>query len=466
MCEGIAEELRGIDLGDKRLNKRSVRVIEALAANPEASINGACDGWGDTLGAYRLLDHVAVSPERILEPHRQATVRRMREHPVVLIPQDTTELDYTDHPPKDARCLNRETRFGLYQHVHLAVTPDKLPLGVVGTECFDRAPESLGKSDERVTLPIEEKESFRWLQGYRLACTLALACPNTRVVSLADREADIYDIFVEAQQQTGRRADYVIRAKEDRSTLERNPEAGPSAYHKVRAEVGRSTLLATRTVELPATPKRKARAATLEVRAMTVQVKPPHARSRLPSVTVNVVLVEEIGGPGDGTDVSWLLITTLPIATIDEVLRVVDYYVARWSVEIYFRVLKTGCRVEEIRLETNQRLKNCLAFYNIIAWRVLYLTYMNRTSPTLPCTAMFDDAEWKSVWRVVKKQPLPQSPPTLSEFMKLLTRLGGYNNRATERAAGPQPIWIGLRRMLDFATAWLVFGPERNQSCV
>ena len=273
-------------------------------------------------------------------------------------------------------------------------------------------------------------------------------------------------IFVEAQQQTGRRADYVIRAKEDRSTLERNPAAGPAAYHKVREEASRSTLLATRTVELPATPKRKARAATLEVRAMTVQVKPPHARSRLPSVTVNVVLVEEIGGPGDGTDVSWLLMTTLPISTIDEVLRVVDYYVARWSVEIYFRVLKTGCRVEEIRLETNQRLKNCLAFYNIIAWRVLYLTTMNRTSPTLPCTAMFDDAEWKSVWRVVKKQPLPQSPPTLSEFMKLLTRLGGYNNRATERAAGPLPIWIGLRRMLDFATAWLVFGPERNQSCV
>ena len=464
MCEGIADELQGIDLGDKRLNRRSVKVIEALAANPEASINGACEGWGDTLAAYRFFDNESVTPEEILEPHRQATLRRIGVLPVVLIVQDTTELDFTDHPPKDARCLNRETRFGLYHHAHLAVTPDKLLLGVVGTECFDRAPESLGKTDERTTLPIEEKESFRWLKGYRLACELAAQCPTTQIVSVADREADIYDIFVEAQEQTGLRADYIIRGKEDRSTLERNPVAGGAAYHKVRDEVRRSKLLTTRVVELSTTPNRKARKAVLEVRAMTVRVKPPHARSHIPSVTVNIVMVEEVGGPGDGTDVSWLLITTLPIGTVDEVLLIVDYYVARWIVEIYFRTLKTGCCVEEIQLETNRRLQNCLAFYNIIAWRVLYLTYMNRTSPTLPCTAVFDDAEWKSVWRVVKKQSLPSTPPTLSEFMKLLTQLGGYNNRAQEPAPGPQTIWIGMRRMLDFATAWLSFGPERQQS--
>ena len=141
----------------------------------------------------------------------------------------------------------------------------------------------------------------------------------------------------------------------------------------------------------------------------------------------------------------------------------IDYYVARWTVEIYFRTLKTGCRVEDIQLETNHRLKNCLAFYKIIAWRVLYLTYLNRTCPTLPCTAVFDESEWKSVWRVVTKKPLPQTPPTLSAFLKLLTQLGGYNNRATEAPAGPQPIWVGLRRMTDFATAWLAFGPQTGK---
>lgn len=460
MCEGIAEELQGIELGDVRLNRRSDVIIKALAANPEASVNAACDGWSDTLAAYRFFNNEAVSPEQILQPHREATQRRMRELPVVLIVQDTTELDYTKHPPDDARCLNFENRLGLFLHAHLAVTPDKLCLGVVGAEYFDRAAETLGQTSERRMLPIEEKESFRWLKGYRLACQFAADCPETRIVSISDREADIYDIFVEARQQEGPRADYIIRAQEDRSTLEPDPETGPKAYCKVRNEVRNSKLLATRVIELSETPQRAARQATLEIRAITVEVKPPHARAYLPPITHNVVLVEEVNGPGDGTDVTWLLLTTLPIETLDDILRIIDYYVARWAVEIYFRTLKKGCRVEEIQLETLHRLKNCLAFYQIIAWRVLYLTYLNRITPTLPCTAVFAESEWKSVWRVVAKRPLPKQPPALSEMMKLLSQLGGYNNRATELPVGPQPIWVGLRRMTDFAIAWIAFGPE------
>ena len=292
----------------------------------------------------------------------------MREQPVVLIVQDTTELDDTKPPTDDARCLNTDQRFGLSEQVHLAVTPDKLCQGVVGSEFFDRAPESLGQADEHRTLPIEEKEEriFRWFQGDRLACELAAECPQTQIVSIADREADIDDIFVEAQQQAGPRADDMIRAQEGRCTLERDPDAGRTAYVKVRDEVSESKLLGTRTIELSATPKRAARQAHWEIRAITVEVQPPHARSPLPPVTHNVVLVAEVGGPGDETDVSWLLLTTLPIETLDDVLCVIDDYVARWVVEIDFRTLKTGCRVEEIPLETNHRLKNCLAFYKII----------------------------------------------------------------------------------------------------
>lgn len=458
MCEGIAEELCGINLGDKRLNDRSVRVIEALAANPESSVNGACDAWGDTLGAYRFFKNSAVTPEKILKPHVDATRRRIQEHPVVLVLQDTTELDLTKHPPEDAECLNKVSRFGFYDHTHLAVTPDGLCLGVVGAESFARTPESLGKTDERASLPIEEKESFRWLEGYRLASQLTSECPETQIVSVADCEADIYDIFLEAESHSTP-ADFVIRAKENRSTPERDPDSGPAVYHKVRDQVAASEVRIRKTINLPRTPKREARNAEVEIRAKTVVVKPPHARSSLPQVTYNVVLVEEVGGPGDGTDVCWVLLTTLPIDSVEDVLRVIEYYVARWTIEVYFRVLKTGCRVEEMQLEATERIQNCLAFYRIIAWRVMYLTHLNRTCPSLPCTAVFDACEWKSVWRVATKEDLPEAPPPLGEFMRLLTRLGGYNNRRTEAPPGPQPVWIGLRRMTDFATAWLAFGP-------
>jgi len=461
MCEGIAAELEGIDLGDKRLNKRSERIVEAMAADPQASVNAACDGWSDTMAAYRFFDNKTFGPNQILQPHINATKRRMSEHPVVLILQDTTELDFSAHPPDDAGCLNKENRFGIYDHTHLAVTPERLCLGVVGVEQFDRTAESLGKTAQRTTLPIEQKESFRWLTGYRLASKLAGEFPEIQVVNVADREADIYDIFLEAEQHATP-ADFVIRAKEDRCTPLRDSDSGPAVYRKVRAEVRASEIRTIRTINLPQTPKREARKADLEVRAIRVVVKPPHARSHLPSVTYNVVLVEEINGPGDGTDVSWLLITTLPIDSIEEILRVIDYYAARWSIEVFFRTLKTGCRVEDIRLETIHRVKKCLAFYKIIAWRVMYLTYLNRECPSLPCTAVFDESEWKSVWCVTTKQELPKIPPTLSEFLSLLARLGGYNNRRTESPPGPQVIWVGIRRMTDFAVAWLAFGENQR----
>jgi hypothetical protein len=456
MCVGIGAELAAIDLGHKKLNKRSVKVLETLAAQPQASINAACQGWNETIGAYRLFDHAKVSPDKILAPHYDATRARIREQPVVLIVQDTTELDFTAHPPRDARCLNRAERFGCYDHTLLAVTPEQIALGVVGQELFDRSPESLGKTAERASLPIEEKESYRWLQGYRLACDIARDCPGTRIVSVADREADIYDIFVEGQQQD-HAADFLIRAKEDRATPERDAAAGPAVYRKVRDEVQASPVRLRKTIELSQTPQRAARQAHLEIRALRVTVKPPHARSHLPQVTYNVVLVQEVNGPGDGTDVSWLLITTLPIETDEQILTVLQYYLARWTIEIYFRVLKTGCTVEKMQLETMHRVRNCLAFYKIIAWRVLYLTYMNRACPDLPCDVVFTEGEWQPVWQIVKKEPPPQTPPRLGEFIKLVAQLGGYNNRSTDPPPGPQVLWTGLRRMIDFAIAWAAF---------
>ncbi|MFV1968756.1 MAG: IS4 family transposase [Pirellulaceae bacterium] len=235
----------------------------------------------------------------------------------------------------------------------MAFTPERLCLGVVGVEFFSRTPESLGKARERRNDPIESKESFRWLKGYRLACELAAAYPTTQIVSVADCECDIYDIFLESQEHDTP-ADFVIRANQDRRIPEPDSEAGTNAYRRVVDEVATSPLMATRQIDLPRTPKRQPRQATLEIRAMQVQVqvKPPAHRRDLNEVTYNVVLVEEVGGPGDGTDVCWLLITSLPIDSVKSVLLVLDYYVARWPIEVFFRVFKTGCRVEDIQLET------------------------------------------------------------------------------------------------------------------
>ena len=359
--------------------------MEKLSINPAASApltvrtRGSFDKWSDTLAAYRLFDNPAVTPEAILQSHGQATLARIVEHPVVLILQDTTELDFTKHPPKDARCLNKADRFGFYDHTHLAVTPGGMPLGVVGTELFDRSPESLGKTLQRRDLPIEEKESFRWLSGYRLAQTVSQQCPQTQIVNVADREADMYDIFLEAQSESG--SDFVIRSKafplkfqrpaggppgwrspcgaqapaqnhehgskEDRCTNERVPpsEHGTryAVYRKARDEVRDSPMRVRQMVSLPQTPKRCARQAELEVRACTVTLRHPKHRSDLVDVDCSMVYVQEINGPNDGTDVEWWLITSLPVDSVEDIERVINYYKTRWTIEVYFRVLKTGC---------------------------------------------------------------------------------------------------------------------------
>lgn len=328
MCDGIAAELEGIDLGDRRLNKRSVRIVEVLAAAPSESINAATEGWTDTFAAYRFFSNPNVHADEILRPHRAATERRIREHAVVLLVQDTTEYDFSAHPPSDVQCLETPERFGFYDHTHLAATPDQLCLGVVGTEQFDRTPETLGKTRERRSLPIEEQESFRWLTGYRLASELRQSCPTTQIISVADCEADIYELFVEGQRHPTP-ADFIIRAKENRCTPQRDPERGTHTYQKVHDQLAQAEVRVRRTVDLPQTPKPRARKAELEIRALTIELKPPAARSSLPRVSLQFVLVSEVNGPGDGTDVSWLLRTNLPIDTDEAILQIIDYYIAR-----------------------------------------------------------------------------------------------------------------------------------------
>lgn len=457
MCQGIVEEFAGIDLGDKRLNDRSRTILSALSASPQASINAACGEWKDTMGCYRFMENDNVPPEALLAPHRDCTLRRIDQEATVLILQDTTELDFSDHPAEDSGVLDREYRKGWYDHTHLACTPDGKCLGVVKVDLFDRTAESLGRTTERRNLPLEEKESYRWLEGYDTANEIQQQVPNTKIISVGDSESDIYDIYLRAASEESN-VDFIVRAKLARNTLERAPEQGKNAYVSVRDKVENSKLIATQCIELSRTPKRAARTAALEIRAKTVEVRPPHKRRQLAPVMLNVVSVIEVGRPADDpTAINWLLITSLPIDSLLEIQRVIDYYKARWHIEVYFRVLKSGCRVEDMQLKANIRRHRCLMFYKIIAWRILYLTYLGKKCPDLPCTAAFAEEEWKAAWTIVEDDPLPDNPPSINEFIPILAALGGFNRRTGDGDPGPQVIWMGLRRLADFALAWEKF---------
>lgn len=463
MVVGIGAEFDSIDLGDRRLNKRGKRLLETIFADPAASINSACHGWAETQAAYRFLDNENLTPEKLLEPHQEATRKRIGRHPVALIAQDTTELDYGHHPPEGAGPLNSPTQRGFLDHSHIAFTPDGLCLGVVDVKIWARSDEGFGQSKKRQYDPLETKEKFRWLEGYRLACDLQEKVPGTKIVSLSDREGDIYELFVEAEKQGERACDYVIRAGKTRCLPELDRQAAGLTYRKLQEEMDDSPLIATRRVTLPRTSKRKPREAALEVRARRVRLKAPYRKhTTLPEVEVKVVLVREVNPPSEGDAVEWLLITSLPIDTTAEVLLVVDYYAGRWPIEVFFRVYKTGCRVERIQLETSDRLLRALMLYKIVAWRVMYLTMLGRRCPELACDVLFTADEWKPVWRITREEPIPSTAPKLSLFLGLLGQLGGHNGRADDGPPGPQSLWVGIRRMTDFAVAWRAFGPNEH----
>ncbi|HMB03123.1 MAG TPA: IS4 family transposase, partial [Isosphaeraceae bacterium] len=461
MTTWIDEELATLDLGDDLLNRRQKKVLQRFADRPHASIPGACQGWAETQGAYRFFSHPRVTTEAVLRPHHDATIRRIAEHPFVLLPQDTTELDFTrpQERVRGAGPLNWEQRLGFFQHVQLAVTPERLPLGVVAVTTWGRDPEDPHKNDRRKQMPIEQKESYRWLQGYRQACAVAAQVPSTQIISISDREGDIYECFVEAAEVSGPRADWIIRACQDRSLPERSE--GTQAFDTLWETVAATTALGRLRVRLPRSGRGPAREATLTIRGARVDLRPPQRVGRkLPVVSVNAVLVRE-ESPAPGVEpIEWLLLTNLPVETFEDACRVVSYYTCRWQMEVFFRVYKSGCRVEQIQLETEARLKPCLSLYLIVAWRVLYLTMLGRTCPDWPCDLVFAEEEWKSVWTIVRQEPAPAAPPSLNEMIGLVASLGGHLGRTKDGPPGPQVLWIGIQRMRDFAAAWQAFGPR------
>ncbi len=455
----------------KCLGKQHLTTARGSFHNPRcairASLPQACKGRAELEAAYRFFDNPRTTADNILAPHRDATLARICQHPVVLLAQDTSEADLTRPEEVVGGPLSDDNRTGLFLHPLLAFTPDRLPLGTVALDVWARDPKDVGQKDRRKQRPIEEKESRRWPEGYRQACAVAAAAPDTEVVCLSDSEGDVYEALLAAQPQPGQRmARFIIRACQDRC-LAGPGRGGAKLIETVAAGAVLQTLTlrVSRRVALPSETRerkkaRQARKAVVTVRAARVTLRgPARPGGRLANLEVNAVLVRE-EGPPEGTEaVEWLLLTDLPIDAVEEVLRVVAYYCVRWQAEVFFGVLKGGCKLEQRQLENDERFKACLAVYLIVAWRVLYLTMRGRREPGACCEVAFEEDEWRAAYTVVKGEA-PAEAPRLGEMIAVVAELGGYIRRAKGGGPpGPKVIWQGLQRLMDLTTCWRAFGP-------
>jgi hypothetical protein len=471
----IADELKTAELEDKRLNERLRVVLSQLAERPTASIPAACGGHAEMTAAYRFFDNEKATFENILQAHNDAARRRIAAQPVAILAQDTTEVDLTrpEQSVRGAGPLDGNSRVGALLHLLHGFTPDGTPLGTVHAVAWARGEEVKCASltrEERAAMPIEEKESHRWIATLQQAREVSKACPSTQCVCVADSEADIYEFLAEGTAEPGA-IEWIVRACQNRALHRENDDE--TAGVLLRERVSTAAELFTQAVQVRGrTAKvsceargrrqpRESREVEVSVRVAQVSLRPPRRADRtLPAVTANVVLVREENPPAGDEPVEWLLLTSLPIDTVEHVRLVIQYYCVRWMIEVFFRVLKQGCRVEDRRFEEIGRLLTALAVYLIVAWRTLYVCRLGRSCPEISCEAVFEPAEWKATWKIVHREDPPPEPPTLGVMVRLAAQLGGYVNRKRSDPPGPQTVWIGLQRIHDFALCWLRFGPE------
>ena len=443
------EEVMTSDLGDHRLDVRLATLLDQLGQHPQLSIPAACGGWAETMAAYRFFDNEKTTFETILAPHRDAVIERMKASSVVLLAQDTTEDDENVClGPKGIGTLKKFEKRSCRLHPTIAFTPSKICLGVVKATYWARDTPSPRR--ERKHKGIDEKESCRWIESYQDSCALQAQMPDTLVVNLADREGDIYEWFAEYEDHTLEvRAQWIVRAAQNRCLL-----SGEDDKTKLWDVLEQATILGHADVEVKPRPNHLGRMAHVTLRAASVELKPPaRVGYRLPELTVNAVLVREETAPQGVDPLEWLLLTSLPIGSFEQVTTIVEWYGVRWCIEVYFHVLKSGCQIKRLHLETEARLLPCLALYMIIAWRVLFTLMLGRACPEMDCEIVFDPQEWRAINVVVKHCPPPSTPPQLGEMIILVASLGGYLGRKHDGPPGPKAIWIGLQRLRDFVIA-------------
>jgi hypothetical protein len=396
------EEFAGADLGDKRLNRRLVKLTERFADKPTASIPGACPDWSETQAVYRFFDQAnndkrPLDWQTILTPHIERTEARMRQHRVVLCLQDTTELDFNGQGVDGLGPLSYEAQRGMYLHPTYVVTLEREPLGITDAWMWSREAKAADGARPRV------RESLRWCEGYERVGEMADTMPDTRVVYIGDRESDIVEMMRRARD-LGHPADWLIRSQHNRT--------------------------------LPGGDK-------LWARTMGI----PDGDGGLLSVTC--VVAKEMHPPADCKAVEWRLLTNRTVTDFADAVEMIDWYRCRWEIEIFFNVLKNGCRVEALQLGSVAKLELALAVYMVVAWRLARLVRLGRTHPDLAASALFAEAEWKGAYILAKKKP-PTELPTIREVIRQIAMLGGFLGRKSDGEPGVKTLWLGFARVRDF----------------
>ena len=485
ILEWIAKEFDQLHFGDARLDWRLKFCISQAAAIAESTPDRA-RSKAALKGTYRLVDNPKVHMDNILQAHNQSTRERCADHERVYLAQDTTEFDLTKPRQQvvGAGPLRSEKHPGFFYHPLYAITSDGLPLGVVDQVIWTRDPKSLEipakeRIAERQKACFEEKESWRWLEMLQSGEQIARSLPETHFVMVADREADIGELLCQASD-LAKNFDFTIRQNHSHTISDAIDSATgepiiatniDEALSQAQWRNERIVRVAERDAPtLPANQKRAGqqartpRDAKLRVRAITATIVGSRrpGGGKLEDVTINVVEVLEQNPPPGEEPIRWALLTTLPVATLEELEEVVDGYCLRWPVELYFKTCKSGLKVENMKYETLERYLIAFSMLSVVAWHVEYLTGACRSDPEASCEKYFSPEQWIAIMTFLRREAVdPNQAPSMREFMFSIAKLGGYIDKKSQGPPGSKTVWRGMSRFAIIVEAYSAFNQSR-----
>jgi hypothetical protein len=443
-------EFQKAKLGDERLNNRLLIIARDFYGSPTYNIPQASGSRAKAKAAYRFFDNEGVSMEKILESHYEATKDRMSQEPVVLAVQDSTSLNYARHPHTEGLgpIGSISEKIGLMVHDTMVFNLEGTPLGLLNVQCWARDQKEFGKAEKRRELKTKDKESVKWLKSFAAAVEAHEKCPETKIISVGDREADIYDLFKLAENSAGK-AELLIRAQHNRQTAN---EAG-YVWDQLKA----GPMQGKQLIRVPRKGNVAAREAELTVRYSEVELKAPRNGQSKGSVKLWAIYAEEENAPAHTTGLKWMLLTTLAINSFEAAIEKLEWYSKRWGIEIYHRTLKSGCQIEERQLGHAERIESCLAVDMVIAWRIHHLTKLGREVPEVPCSVFFEEAEWKAMVAYKTGNPIaPSQPPTLKAAVRMPAEIGGFLGRKGDGDPGTVTIWRGMQTLDGISSMWKI----------
>jgi hypothetical protein len=457
----LQREVAGCPFQDTRHGKRFRILLGQLAGRIGGSIPFACQDWASTKAAYRFLSNERVSEEKILAGHFLCTRERFlaaSDSPVLVL-HDTTEFIYRREESEAIGIVHKQqTRYdsrpryhttcGVLMHSSLVVTPEGLPLGLAAIKFWTRdkfhGANALKRKINPTRVPIEQKESYRWLENLRQSTAL-LAEPE-RVVHIGDRESDIYELFCTAQDAG---THFLLRTCVDRLAGE--------GEHTIADEMREVRVQGLHRVEVR-NKKGDVSEAVLELRYRRIRVLPPIAKQKLyPALTLTVLHATERDPPKGRDRIDWKLVTDLPIRSRKDAVEKLNWYAMRWKIETFHKILKSGFKAEEVRLRAAERIVNLIAILCLLSWRIFWMTMIQRTMPEAAPELALTPTEIYLLDQLVNDQPgTTASGNTLSLYLTKLARLGGYLARAKDPPPGNTVMWRGLSRLTDIQLGFVL----------